>query len=261
MISDQTDFTNAVLRPDLTPPANLVDPEGRPAGKRFDVYRNNVVYSLCEALVTAFPVLHKLLGEQFFSAMAGIFVRQHPPSSPVLMLYGDQMPAFLEGFAPAQKYPYLADVARLELAMRHSYHAADATPVDAQVFANMPVDQLMGSHLTLAPSLALLRSRYPVYSIWAANMQGQAMPDAPKGEALIITRAEFDPAPHLLPAGGASFIMALQAGDSFGQALEKATAAVAEFDLESTFGLLIAGNAICDITTETSDAININQPA
>ena len=261
MISDQTDFTKAILQPDLTPPKNLVDPEGRAAGKRFDVYRNNVVFSLCEALVTAFPVLHKLLGEQFFSAMAGIFVRKHPPSSPLLMFYGEEMPAFLETFEPAQKYPYLADVARLELAMRHSYHAADAKPVDPQVFAAMPGDQLMASRLTLAPALTLLRSRFPIYSIWAANMQGAAMPGQPSGEALIITRPEFDPLPHLLPAGGATFVMALQAGDSFGAALDKATTAVPEFALETTFGLLIAGNAICDITMETSDADNVNQPA
>jgi hypothetical protein len=254
MTPDQTDFTKALLRPDLPHPENLIDHSGRPAGKRFDVYRNNVVYSLCEALVTAFPVLHKLLGEQFFNAMAGIFVRQHQPETPVLMFYGAQMPEFLAGFEPAQKYPYLPDVARLELAMRQSYHAADAEPIDPEIFTTLPADQLMTARLQIAPSLQLLRSRWPIYSLWSSQMQGTPMPSSPSGEALIITRAEFDPAPHLLPAGGATFVMALQAGETFGAALDKATAAVPEFDLQTTLGLLIAGNAISTLTTETQDA-------
>ncbi|MEZ5722575.1 MAG: DNA-binding domain-containing protein [Paracoccaceae bacterium] len=74
----------------------MVDAAGRAAGKRFDVYRNNVVVSLSEALATGFPVVRKLVGEAFFSAMAGVFVRAHPPRSPVLTMYG-------EGFPPSWK--------------------------------------------------------------------------------------------------------------------------------------------------------------
>ncbi|MCH2248762.1 MAG: putative DNA-binding domain-containing protein [Cognatishimia sp.] len=249
MTPDQTDFTEALLRPDLPHPENLIDHAGRPAGKRFDVYRNNVVLSLTEALETSFPVLQKLLGEQFFGAMAGLFVRQHPPTTPMMMYYGEEMPAFLTGFEPVAKYPYLPDVARLELAMRQSYHAADATAIDPQIIATLPADQLMAARLEIAPSLKLLRSRWPIFSIWSAQTHGTAMPEAPSGEALIITRAEFDPAPQLLPAGGATFVMALQEGEAFGQALDKATTAIPDFDLQTTLGLLIAGNAITAIKT------------
>ena len=249
MTPDQTDFTEALLRPDLPHPENLIDHAGRPAGKRFDVYRNNVVLSLTEALETSFPVLQKLLGEQFFGAMAGLFVRQHPPTTPMMMYYGEEMPAFLTGFEPVAKYPYLPDVARLELAMRQSYHAADATAIDPQIIATLPADQLMAARLEIAPSLKLLRSRWPIFSIWSAQTHGTAMPEAPSGEALIITRAEFDPAPQLLPAGGATFVMALQAGEAFGQALDKATTAIPDFDLQTTLGLLIAGNAITAMKT------------
>jgi len=38
----QDSFTDALLNPDLATPSGLVDPKGRVAGKRFDVYRNNV---------------------------------------------------------------------------------------------------------------------------------------------------------------------------------------------------------------------------
>jgi len=41
-------------------PASLTDGSEQPAGKRFNVYRNNVIVSLKEALSESFPVVTKL---------------------------------------------------------------------------------------------------------------------------------------------------------------------------------------------------------
>lgn len=79
MTVSQTQFITAVLDPMIDTPQGLVDPNGNPAGKRFDVYRNNVVASLSDALGVAFPVVQKLVGDEFFRAMAGVYLRQHPP--------------------------------------------------------------------------------------------------------------------------------------------------------------------------------------
>ena len=94
MTVSQTDFTAALLNADLATPAGMVDYQGRPAGKRFDVYRNNVVVSLIDAMETAFPAIHKLVGDEFFKAMAGIYVRAHPPTTPMMMFYGEAFPEF-----------------------------------------------------------------------------------------------------------------------------------------------------------------------
>ena len=92
---NQSAFRAALLDPDRPVPPGVTDPEGRPAGSRFDVYRNNVTASLTEALRQAFPVIRKLVGEEFFTAMVIAHVRAHPPRSPMLMLYGADMPGFL----------------------------------------------------------------------------------------------------------------------------------------------------------------------
>jgi hypothetical protein len=124
----QQEFRTALLDPEHPVPSGLTDPQGRPAGRRFNVYRNNVSVSLTEALRQAFPVVQKLVGEEFFTAMAQEHLRAHPPASPLMMFYGEAMPAFLSAFPPVAHLPYLADVARLELALRASYHAPDAVP-------------------------------------------------------------------------------------------------------------------------------------
>lgn len=252
MSVSQSAFREGVFDSNRPAPDGLIDPEGRPAGKRFDVYRNNVAVSLTEAMEVAFPVIRKLVGDAFFKAMAGVFLRIHPPRSPMLMLYGDAFPGFLEGFGPVGHLGYLADVARLELAIRESYHAADATPVAPEALQQVAPDALMHLRLGLAPALRVVRSRWPVHAIWLANTRDDA--PAPGGEAqdVVVTRPAFDPLAAPLGPGGAEFIAALNAGETLGAALGLAGAARPGFDLAATLGQLIGGGAITSIKDPTT---------
>lgn len=90
----QENFTAALLDSESEIPVGLSDPKGRPAGARFSVYRNNVVVGLTDALEVAFPIILKLVGIEFFQAMSGVYLRHFPPSSPLMMYYGQEFPAF-----------------------------------------------------------------------------------------------------------------------------------------------------------------------
>ena len=243
----QLDFVRAVLDPGLSAPEGLVTPQGRPAAERFNIYRNNVVVSLIEALGVTFPVLVKLLGDNFFNAMADAFVRKYPPDSPVLMLYGQKMPAFLETFEPVQQYPYLADVARLEIALVQSYHAVDAIPVDPRELESLSPESLLGSVLRLSPSVRLLRSPWPVFQLWRFNTK----PDSPKPQAaaedVLVVRPEFDPIPRCLPQGGGAFIETILQGRSLDEASSHFDEKDVVTSLAMLFGILIQGNAITAI--------------
>lgn len=244
MITTQSDFRAALLDPASAPPEGLQTPDGVQATKRFDVYRNNVAVSLTEALETAFPVVRKLVGEDFFRAMAGVYLRANPPTSPVMMFYGAEMPDFLASFGPAQSVPYLPDVARLELALRHSYHAADATPVAADALGQLAPDTLPHVTFTFAPSVFLIPSRYPLHSIWWANTHGGDTAKIPQPS--LITRPEFDPQVDVLTPEQAAVTTALMAGEPIGQALRHGGAG---FDLGPLLGLLLARNALISLKT------------
>lgn len=240
----QTVFYQALLNPDLPVPDGLTDAQGRPAGRRFSVYRNNVTSSLTEVLQKGFPVVQALLGEAYFKALAVTFLRENPPTSRIMMLYGAAMPAFLARFPPLANLPYLPDIARLEQALRESYHAADSTPIDAARLGTLAPDAFMAARLRLAPALRVVSSDYPVFSIWAANTLPGAPQPRMQAEAALITRPEFDPAPHLLPPGGAGFLTALAQGRRVSEAL---ACAPEDFDIGGVLTLLIEGGAITDL--------------
>ena len=172
----QTAFVTALMDPAQPVPDGLVDPQGRPVVKRFNVYRNNVASSLTKALEAGFPVIRKLVGDEFFAAMAGVYLRAHPPTSRIMMLYGTQMPAFLARFPPVAHLPYLPDIARLERAIRQSYHAADATPLAPETLAAITPDTFLHARLTFAPSLQIIQSDWPIHAIWLANTDPSALP-------------------------------------------------------------------------------------
>ena len=237
----QDDFAAALFDPSKSP-SGLTGPTGAPAGKRLDVYRNNVAVSLTEALETAFPVLQKLVGAEFFAAMAGVFLRQHPPQSPLLMFYGDAMPGFLASFPPVAHLPYLPDIARLELARRVAYHAADVRPVAADALASLPPENLPGARLTFAPAVQVIASVQPVVGLWRANAENGPAP-AKTAETALVTRPGFDPEVDALPAADGALVAALLAGQPLGAALETAEGA----DLAGTLGLLLSRNAITEI--------------
>ena len=246
MTVSQTDFVNALLDPNVTPPSDLKDPDGRVAGKRFDVYRNTVISSLMAAMEVAFPVTQKLLGDTDFRNITASYVRFHPPKSPILMFYGEEFPAFINTFKHVKTKPYLADIARLELMRRQSYHAADATAISADQLAQIAPEELVHQRFILSPSLQLLPSNYPIVSIWNMKATKGTLLTSNLGETALITRPKFDV--HILAIDPAThrFIIAL-ATENLGDAYDTALGLDNKFDLTSVLKLLLNQDVIVDI--------------
>lgn len=249
MSVSQDQFHTALLDPDQPVPEGLSDGWGNPAGNRFGVYRNNVASSLTEALEISFPVVAKLIGAQNFKAISGLFLRQHPPKVPMLSQYGDEMPVFLEAFKPLEHLGYLPDVARLEQAIRVSYHAADAEPIDPGALQALTPEEMAAARFTLAPSALLVRSPWPIHGIWVFNTEDGAPKPQTQAESVLVLRAEFDPEPHLLSESAAECVAAIMAGASLSDANDAALAVESEFDLGALLGLLLANRAITDISS------------
>ncbi|MDG4649143.1 DNA-binding domain-containing protein [Roseibacterium sp. SDUM158017] len=232
----QSMFAGALLDPARAAPAGLTDARGRPAGRRFDVYRNNVASSLAEALGTGFPVVRRLVGAEFFRAMAGVFLREHPPEDPRLQLWGGRFPGFLVRFEPVAHLPYLPDMARLELGLRQSYHAGDARPL---LLAGRDPAEVLDLRPRLAPATLILPSRFPVLSIWRRNSGDAGLTIGRGPECILISRAGYDPEPRLLPEGGRTLARHLKGRLTLAEALTATQAAEPDADIAGLMRLFL----------------------
>src|SRR5580658_4464424 len=88
-----------------------------PPDELLGIYHNTVHSALVNALRLSFPVVQRIVGEEFFEGAAREFIAAHAPDSAYLNDYGLRYPAFLAQFPPAMTLPYLADVADLEWAV------------------------------------------------------------------------------------------------------------------------------------------------
>jgi hypothetical protein len=244
--SFESSFAQALLDPTMSVPPGIVPRDAAEAKRRFAVHRNNVIAGLVKAIEARFPAVQKIVGKDFFVAMARAFVVARPPRSPVLASFGDEFPDFISAFEPARELPYLADVARLEAARTRAYHAADATPVGAGDLATLEADTISALGIELHPSLEIVRSKHPIVTIWAMN-SGERTPapiESWSAEDALIVRPHLDVEVRLLPPGGAAFLRALAEGRSLGKAAAAARVDCPDFNLTGNLAGLIGWGLI-----------------
>lgn len=249
MIVSQAMFRRGLMDADAPVPEGLRDGAGRTAGRRYAVYRNTVALSLREALNAGFPAVARLLGPENFARVAGTFLRRSPPTSPRMMLYGAGFPECLEAEPQLSRHGYLGDVARLELALRHSYHAADAPRLDASALAGLDEAALSEARCAVAPATRLIRSRWPVLSLYRYAMSPGTPAPQPVAEDVLVTRPDFDPVPHALPPGGAPFTDALMRNQPLGTAFSLAGVS----DPGPVLSLLLTSGALSALTLSPKD--------
>jgi len=243
LLSDrQKEFGAAILNPDALLPAGLVGPDGEPSLRRFSVYRNNVVVGLIDALKQSFPAVTRIVGDEFMTAMARVFVATSPPDSPILLNYGAGFAGFIEGFAPAASLPYLADVARMEWAWHEAYHAQDMPPLDPAALASVAAEDFERVIFSPHPSLRLVASKQRALSIWQMNIEGgEPRPiELAEAERAVFLRPGVEVQARLVSADSFAFLQSLAAGETVVVALRKAAREDDMFDLGNNLSGLFA---------------------
>ncbi len=141
----QKSFVAALRNVSISPRANVQGPRS----ERFlTVYHDNAARGLASALAARYPVVKRLVGNNFFRTTAHAYAAAEPPRSPIVLYYGEKLPRFIETYEPARPAPYLAAIARLERARGLAYHAPSAGPVSATAFAAVSAEQLTQARRT-----------------------------------------------------------------------------------------------------------------
>lgn len=216
--------------------------------RRLGVYRNNVLVSLGGVLEGSFPATRRRLGPERFAALAQAFIGAEPPARPQLSGYGAGFPAFLERSIEDASLPWLVDVAGLEWAREEAYYATDAEPLALTTLASIPLERYPGVRFEPHPSLRLIRSAGPVYSLWEAALNGSTGDTAPavsngQAEQVLVVRPEMTVTTRPIALADLLLVEALAEGLPLAEAAASAQSADAGFDLQAALALHLAGGS------------------
>jgi hypothetical protein len=209
--------------------AAALDVSGARAAHGLDAYRANLAASAGRALGAAFGTVRRAVGEPAFAALARDHVRERPPSCGDLGEWGGSFPGWLDARPALKPWPWLADSARLDLAVHRAERAADAV-VDAQSWSWLAGAAPEQARLRFAPGAALVASCFPVGTIHALHrVDGEpdlaalrAALEARVGESVLVVREGWRAAVHVLDAPDAAFAAALLEGRDLATALGRA---------------------------------------
>ena len=215
---------------------------GMTGARRLQVYRNNHVSALREALRAVYPVTERLVGEEFFASAADAYVAANPSRSGNIQDYGGAFPLFLEDYAPAMSLPYLGDVAALEWRRLQTAIAPLHQPMDLEALAKVPRDALTELRFHHQPAARALDSRFPILSIWrfCQQVEPQGELDLDRGsERVLFSRRAEEVEMRLLSPGEYAFLRVLCRGETFEVACRTALTVERGFDVEERFAMLV----------------------
>ena len=247
----QTAFAAALLDAAMPIPDGLVAPGGGPVGRRFAVHRATSTLGSIGALATRHPVLERLLGAETFVDLARAFLRVDRPRTALLIDWGGGLPDFVAGHPDLAEWPWLADVARLEVAWSEAHHAAEAAPIGLVELAAIDPERLAAGRIVLHPSLRLLASPWPVAGIWAAN--GEIETIEAGAEHMVVVRPGADVLVHPTDAAGFAFAAALAHGARLVDAAAGALDIDAGFDAGAHLVGLVRLGAVVAVEAVTEE--------
>ncbi|HEY9840421.1 MAG TPA: DNA-binding domain-containing protein [Candidatus Obscuribacterales bacterium] len=217
----QQDFVAAVLggqdRSELL--NQLVPIRQLSATEALDIYRRDYGARLSELLDERFAAIAFILGPEPFAALAWEFLGQHRSQHYDLGAFGQAFPAFLTAHPLSAEFPFLAELARLELASYELFHAPVTPAGDLTLFEQAPDPGRLRFEL-IAP-LRLFASAWPLRELWKLrHQQTEPVLPEPTPQFLILYKNHQGVRTSLLSAAQFQLLQGLEQGLTLAAALD-----------------------------------------
>jgi uncharacterized protein len=218
---------------------------------RLAVYRSNVYGNCANALKGAYPIVRKIVGEEFFDAMARAYARAEPSTNGDLNAFGERLADFVAGFEHTKDLPYLPDVACMEWAAHRAYYAPNAEPLDMPRLEGIPEARFASLRLRLAPACTLIESRWPLARIWEVHQddyRGAIDVDLHAGpNRILVHRPRWRAEVCALTPGDYGFLWRARQGHMLGEALDTALGLDRNFEPASALARWVIAGVIVDL--------------
>lgn len=246
----QTEFHRSVSLDDASIPAWVVAPRNANPQDAMSIYRGNTTEAKKLALKAIYPVVARLVGDDFFDAMSLEYVRTHTSTSGDLNHYGDELSRFIATFPPAMALPYLASVAQIEWLVHLVYLEKDDEQRAMAFLSGVSPGAYGSVQFRLAYACRLLEMDWPGDDIWRAHQQpGESM-----GE-LVINKGRYyalvtrnDGAVHVrrINTTEFEFLRGIQHKLTLGDLVERISELGIDVDLGALLQQFVGDNTIVD---------------
>ena len=220
----QSGLMRALLDAEPDGAVPLIAARGIAPKRRLDVYANNARANFIESLISSYPAVRRLVGEDYFRQCARSFHTRHPSLSGDLQPAGAEFPQHLSELHGGDEFRYLCEVARLEWLIQETLLAADHGPLDLAKLQQVKPHDYDELRFCLHPSARLFASNYPCLRVWEANVGSDAEPeliDLDSGpDRVLLVRSGGQLNCHRLSCGEQRFLESVQAGERFAAAVE-----------------------------------------
>lgn len=251
LFEQQSGFISALFNQAEDARAFLLATQGSNVPAGLAIYRNNVFSNYRRVLSAVYPVIQRLVGDDFFTAVSDAYIHAKPSNSGDVRDYGKAFSDFLSSYPAALDLVYLPDVARIEWACHQVLNGSESPMLQVARLSEVTTGQLGQSHIELCAASELIASPYPVVKIWQTNQAdflGDDHVDLSAGaEYGLVLRQQFIVTLHPLSASEFEFLTQLNQQKPLSLAVQSAQAISADFDLGECLMRHISNGAISEI--------------
>jgi hypothetical protein len=208
----------------------IVGDERLGAVERLEIYANAYFYRILDCLKEDFPATLAVVGADNFHNLITGYLVEHPPTEPSIFYAGRYLADFLATHPMRARWPYAAQLARLERTLVEIFHAADAPALSAEAIRAIAPAQWPALALRRHPASAILDCQWRVDELRRDIDEGRRLNEPAHAPAsVLVWRRNGLVHYRALEAGERAALTLAAEGASFA-AMCEAVAAAAEGD-------------------------------
>lgn len=245
----QESFSKALLSEDFdtTELINIPYVESNALGSlQFVAQRKRTLDNLYKQLCSVYPTVMQVLGEETMHEVAAKYFHKHAPQNTHPVDSVELFAYFLENQPQARAFPFLPDIATVDLGYHKAYHAVNAHTVRTGVFTELMPEELAAKRIQLHPACFWFSSSFAIHDIWRLHHS----PVPPQNidyrwpQDVIIVRPQLSVEVHKIDNGFTNALDRLDSGESLDSAFTKASQMDKNFKTVAAIQFLIQNNLI-----------------
>jgi hypothetical protein len=142
---------------------NLIEGDDRlSAAERLEIYANAYFYRILDCLKEDFPATLAVLGADNFHNLVTGYLIEYPPTEPSISYVGRYLYEFLCHHPMRERWPFIADLTRLERTLVEVFHAGEAEALNAEAMRSIAPEHWPALAMRRHPALAIVDCEWHV---------------------------------------------------------------------------------------------------